>query len=333
MAYDPYTAIWLSHSSINDFLSCKRLYFLKNIFKDPISKRKINIVSPYLSLGIAIHNTLEPLKEIETTNRELYIKNNLINNYKNNFDSLTGKKGGFKNKEEENEFFERGLKIMKNILKDTMILINKVIPEKYFWNRDLHNGFNPHFPIDIENNLILTGAIDWLEYLEKDNSIRIIDFKTGKNEEKEDSFQLPIYYLLITELDIKKKYKVSEMAYWYLDSENKKIIEHNNSLEIKKIDAEFIKKVYLIKEEIINIGKEIKKLKNENNNFKCNNEIVEGEGCKNCNKFEKICNFIQKRENSKLENNENILNIGEEEESFVEYVGISQYKQDLYIVK
>ena len=84
MAYDPYTAIWLSHSSINDFLSCKRLYFLKNIFKDPISKRKINIVSPYLSLGIAIHNTLEPLKEIETTNRELYIKNNLINNYKNN---------------------------------------------------------------------------------------------------------------------------------------------------------------------------------------------------------------------------------------------------------
>ena len=58
--------------------------------------------------------------------------------------------------------------------------------------------------------------------------MRIIDFKTGRNDEDEDSFQLPIYYLLLTNLQKEngknKIYNIKEAAYWYLDYENKKKI-------------------------------------------------------------------------------------------------------------
>jgi len=30
---DKFAAIWISHSSISDFLKCPRSYFLKNIYK------------------------------------------------------------------------------------------------------------------------------------------------------------------------------------------------------------------------------------------------------------------------------------------------------------
>ncbi len=331
MTYDPYTAVWLSHSSINDFLACKRLYYLKNMFKDPFSKKRINIVSPYLSLGVAIHNVLEPLKNIESSKRENYIKSNLLTDYKKSFENFHNKKGGFKNEEEEKKFYERGIKMIEKIIKDPKILINKVVPEKYFWNRDLHNGFNPHYPIDIENNLILNGAIDWIEYLEKENAIRIVDFKTGRNDESEDSFQLPIYYLLITTLDEKKKYKVNEVAYWYLDHENKKEVSEHNEFQIIKIDEGKIEDIEFAKEKIIQIGKDIKAFK-VGNDFKCNNERVKGEGCKHCQQFEKIYKFIEKRELEKRENTKTIL-LDEEDIDDVEYVGVSDYNQDMYFVK
>lgn len=337
MAYDPYTAVWLSHSSITDFLSCNRLYYLKNIFKDPVSRRKINIASPYLSLGSAVHNTLEDLKNLSQEEREKEIKENLLENFKKNWQNYTGEKGGFLNTEEEKEFFERGESIIKNIIKDPKILLNKIIKENYFWERDLHNGFNPHFPISLEYNLVLNGAIDWLEYLEDKNSIRVTDFKTGRNDEKEESFQLPIYYLLIDNLDKKKKYKVDSVAYWYLDHENKKENTEHKELEIIELNKEKLEEIKKKEKEIIEIGKSIKAFR-ENGIYKCNNEKVEGEGCFYCRDFEKVYLYIKERE-ERLKNKENgniislDLNKDENKTDLVKYVGLSDYKQDLYIVK
>ncbi|MEK7062537.1 MAG: PD-(D/E)XK nuclease family protein, partial [Patescibacteria group bacterium] len=67
---------------------------------------------------------------------------------------------------------------------------------------------------------ILCGLIDWLEYVPADNSIRILDFKTGKYDESENSLQLPIYLLLLSAL---QKRKVSGASYWYLDRDNEPI--------------------------------------------------------------------------------------------------------------
>ena len=61
MSKDPYKATWVSHSSIGDFLKCPRAYYLHNVYKDPGTRRKINIVNPALSLGVAVHEVLEGL--------------------------------------------------------------------------------------------------------------------------------------------------------------------------------------------------------------------------------------------------------------------------------
>ena len=57
-----YDAVWVSHSSMGDFLKCPRAYYLHNVYKNPDTGRKITIVSPALSLGSAVHKTLEALK-------------------------------------------------------------------------------------------------------------------------------------------------------------------------------------------------------------------------------------------------------------------------------
>ncbi len=79
------------------------------------------------------------------------------------------------------------------------------------------NNMPPKFYLSEADNIILCGLIDWLEYVEEDDSIRVIDFKTGKSEENEDSLQLPIYLLL---LDALQKRRVSGASYWYLERDD-----------------------------------------------------------------------------------------------------------------
>ena len=65
MIQDKYSALWVSHSSIGDFIKCPRAYYLHNIYRTK-DNRKINTVSPALSLGIAVHDTLENLANFKT---------------------------------------------------------------------------------------------------------------------------------------------------------------------------------------------------------------------------------------------------------------------------
>ncbi len=66
---DKYSAVWVSHSSMGDFLKCPRAYYLHNVYKNPDTGRKITIVNPALSLGSAVHATLEALKELPAEER------------------------------------------------------------------------------------------------------------------------------------------------------------------------------------------------------------------------------------------------------------------------
>jgi len=68
MAKDKYTAVWTSHSSIGDFLKCPRAYFLKNMYKDPKTGRKIALVNPALSLGQIVHEVIEGLSVLPVDN-------------------------------------------------------------------------------------------------------------------------------------------------------------------------------------------------------------------------------------------------------------------------
>jgi ATP-dependent helicase/DNAse subunit B len=126
----------------------------------------------------------------------------------------------------------------------------------------------PNFFLSEEENIILCGLIDWIEYVEADGSVRILDFKTGKHDEDEESLQLPIYLLLINAL---QKRKVSGASYWYLDREDKPTEMKLPGLEESK-------------EKVLTIARKIKEAR-EKKEFFCHR----GEpGCFACKPYETI---------------------------------------------
>ena len=285
---DKYSATWLSHSSVGDYLKCPRLYYLKNVWKN-LNKRKVNIVSPHLSLGSAVHQVIEPLALIKTEDR---FNKDLLEIYNEVWKKFSGKMGGFLDIETENIFKERGIQMIKNVIANPGPLKNKTVK---FYQGD----FIPNIYLSEKENIILCGLVDWVEYIEKNDSLKVIDFKTGKNDEKEDSFQLPIYKILVESL---QKRKVENGAYWYLDRD--KFPESKELLDEDMVD---------IKNQILNIGLEIKSKNKKEENFVCKYG-KDGDKCFACEEFELIYNF--------KENNEQI-----------EYLGVGGYKQDLYLIK
>lgn len=194
---------------MGDFLKCPRAYYLHNVYKNPDTGRKLNIVNPSLSLGQAVHTTLEALNQIPVEER---LKRDLLADFERSWQSVSGKKGGFKAETEELDYKARGHAMIKRVIQNPGPIANKTVRLKATENNMPHN-----FVLSAEDNIILCGVIDWLEYLEDNDSIRVIDFKTGKHEENDDSLQLPIYLLLLQAL---QKRQVSGAAYWYLEKDN-----------------------------------------------------------------------------------------------------------------
>ena len=209
MPPDKYSAVWVSHSSMGDFLKCPRAYYLHNVYKNPATGRKINIVSPALSLGQAVHVTLEALKDLPVEER---LARNLPADFEQAWAAVAGKKGGFKTEAEEASAKARGTAMIERVVRNLGPIARKTVRIK-----NGHNGMPPNFYLSEEENIILCGLIDWLEYVEASDTIRILDFKTGKHDEGSDSLQLPIYLLLVATLQNRK---VSGAAYWYLDRDD-----------------------------------------------------------------------------------------------------------------
>ncbi len=204
-----YGAVWVSHSSMGDFLKCPRLYYLHNVYKNPQTGRKITLVNGALSLGSAVHTTLERLKTMPVAER---LTRDLPSDFEKDWQAVTGKKGGFKSDEEEAEAMARGRAMIRRVANTLGPLKEKTVRLK-----EHENGMIPNFYLSEEEGIILCGLIDWLQYIPADDSLRVIDFKTGKKEEDADSLQLPIYLLLLNAL---QKRKVSGAAYWYLEKDD-----------------------------------------------------------------------------------------------------------------
>jgi RecB family exonuclease len=125
----------------------------------------------------------------------------------------------------------------------------------------------PQFWLSEEDNIILCGKIDWLEYLPESDSVHIIDFKTGKTEEDPDSLQLPIYRLLVHHC---QKRQASRASYWYLDSSNELTPK-----ELPELEAAHKK--------ILTVARQVK-LARQLDRFKC----PEGGSCAACGPMESI---------------------------------------------
>jgi len=203
---DKYSAVWVSHSSMQDFLKCPRLYYVHNVYKDPVTGHKVSIVTPHMSLGIAVHGVLEGLSDHPAEER---MDEDLDELFEKEWQAVSGKRGGFMDEAEEAEFKSRGLIMLENVQRDPRFLLNKRIKLP-------RETMNPNFYLSDDENIILNGLIDWIEYLPETDSLHIVDFKTGKREEQEASLQLPIYLLLCNAL---QKRAVTKASYWYLETD------------------------------------------------------------------------------------------------------------------
>jgi len=258
MSQDKFTAVWVSHTSINDYLHCPRAYYLNNVYKDPKTNHKIQLMSPALALGQIVHEVLESLSTLPVGKR---FEVKLTDRFEKLWLKVSGKKGGFFDDETEHYYFERGKEMLRMVsnnpgpLKNLAVKIQQELP--YYWLSD-------------EDNIILCGKIDWLEYFPDQEAVHIIDFKTGKKKEENTSLQLPIYHLLVANV---QKRKVAKASYWYLNTDTTPVEQELPDI-IKAHD------------QVLQIAKKIKTAR-KLDSFKC----PHGEsGCRYCRPLEKIIN-------------------------------------------
>jgi ATP-dependent helicase/DNAse subunit B len=216
----------------------------------------MTVMSPPLALGQAVHEVIESLATLPVEER---LKISLVKKLDPVWLKITGKKGGFKTHSEEMNYKARAEQMLINLQEDPGPIIEKAIKIKSKMNL-------PNYYLSAEDNIILCGKIDWLKYEEESDSVHIIDFKTGKNEEPDDSLQLPIYLLLATNTQSKK---VSGASYWYLDRDDGIVKK-----ELPDMKQSF-DKVYSIARRI--------KLARQINHFKCPKD-----GCFACRPYERI---------------------------------------------
>lgn len=253
---DKFTAVWVSHTSISDFLSCPRAYFLKNVYKDPRTNHKIKLMSPPLALGQSVHDVLESLSVLPTKDR---FREPLMQKFEHAWQKVSGKKGGFTSFEAEMKYKNRGLDMIRRVMNSPGPVADLAVKIQ----KDL-----PHYWLSEEDNIILCGKVDWLQYLPEQDSVHIIDFKTGKNAEDAESLQLPIYHLLVHNC---QKRKVDKASYWYLDTSDTLVEKQLPDLDEAR-------------RQVLDIARKIK-LARQLERFKCS----EGEnGCRNCKPFEAI---------------------------------------------
>lgn len=255
---DKYSATWLSHSSIKDFLRCPRAYYLNNVYKDPKTNHKIQLMNPPLALGQIVHAVIEQLSSLPVTDR---LKISLVEKFESEWKNVTGIKGGFTSQDEEERYKTRGREMLVRVMNHPGPISQKAVKI----NQSL-----PWYWLSEPDELILCGRIDWLEYLENTDSVGIIDFKTSRNEEDSDSMQLPIYVLLATHTQTRP---VSRISYWYLAKDNQPV-------------AQTMPDLAKAQTELVAIGKRMR-LMRKLNSFKC----LRGQGgCSVCQPLEKIIN-------------------------------------------
>lgn len=253
---DPYSALWVSHTSLSSFLKCPRAYFLQSVYKDPKTRHKIQLMAPPLALGQVVHEVLESLSVLAVDQR---FSRSLIDRFDQSWKKVAGKKGGFLTQEQEAGYKARGEAMLRRAVEHPGPLKQKAVKIK----ADL-----PQYWFSESDEIILCGKIDWLEYLEAENAVHIIDFKTSTKEEDAKSLQLPIYHLLVHNIQHRR---VARASYWYL--------EKNDGLTEKELPD-----LLQAHDQVMEVAKKMK-VQRKLGIFKC----PHGEsGCFYCKPLEKI---------------------------------------------
>jgi hypothetical protein len=229
------------------------------MYKEPASGKKIQVVSPYLTLGIAVHDTLEAIRYLPVKQR---FDKPLTEIFEELWVNCEGEKGGFTTNAQEAEFKQRGFEMVKRVQEHPgpIAELSTIIKEK--------GEMVASMMLSSEDNLVLCGNVDWVEVL-PGGSLHIIDFKTGKKEESEGSLQLQIYLLLAQNGN---KRPLTKTSYWYLDKDDKP----------KEVP---IPEMAGVTETLIEKGKKIKEARLSKDMEKL---VCKTGGCRNCLEYEKV---------------------------------------------
>lgn len=212
---------YLSYSQIETFQTCPLKYKYRYVLGIPGSP------SHALNFGQTLHRTLRDFHRYELINKKTTL-NNLITLYKNHW---IGE--GYESKEHREIVFENGIKILNNYFEK----------HKDLFGHPLY--LEQKFTIKI-GNIFLTGSIDRIDK-NKDNSIEIIDYKSGSSEQKKKEInkdsQLTIYNIAAIEsLHINP----DTLSLYFLES-SEKISTQRNSEELTKQKDEIKETVEEIK--------------------------------------------------------------------------------------
>ncbi len=225
--------LWISHSALSAFERCPHLYYLEYEYRNPATGNRIQITNPYLSLGLAVHQAIEGMLEFPLKDRR---KISLFDRYSKIFKNYRGLNGGFLFKNKEDDFYERGVKMLERIEKSKLLDTPAVKTKTNFPSMEIFSKE------ELGIRAVLVGNIDWIELL-PNKAAHIIDFKTGNTKENNNSLQLPIY-LILGKNNIKED--VKKLSYWYLQHDDfpveQKIGKINQYINIIKERTKAIKK-------------------------------------------------------------------------------------------
>ncbi|MCT4621136.1 MAG: PD-(D/E)XK nuclease family protein [Marinisporobacter sp.] len=164
--------LYLSNTSIRTFLDCNKKFQYQYIDKINVTKSR---TTKHLSFGKSIHATLAKFNMLtDTSQRTLDTLHDLLRK--------NWVREGYESIDEEREFGIKGLDMLTNYFNNPLDQgkENLIIEETIYEN-------TPQY--------ILCGKLDKV-YVAEDDTVEILDYKTGNSIQPIDHLQLPIYLIL-----------------------------------------------------------------------------------------------------------------------------------------
>ncbi len=233
-----------SYSKLSLFDKCKKQYYFE--YLDPkITQIKKQFRKPrdYKTKGQAVHGAITLFYHLPLGERTFQsLKDCLYEAWFSEIDIYKkpplGKLGGFRSIEHERKIYYDALRILQNFFE-----LGETNPSIFYLpTNQIKKSFDDYKQLikPLNEDFFLSGKFDRIDEL-KDGSLRIIDFKTGR--ENQDQFQLN-FYKLLSELNFDKV--VRTVSFYYLD---KGRVENFDALNIdrKKIKDQILKKIKDIK--------------------------------------------------------------------------------------
>lgn len=235
-----------SYSKLDLFERCKMQYYFH--YLDPIiSPMKKQFLKPrdYKTKGHAVHGAITLFYHLPQKKRTLKrLKECLTKAWFSEInpekEPPLGELGGFRSLRHERIIFAQSLKLLKNFFE----LDKPSPPIFYLPTKEIKDSYNDYEELirSLNEKFFISGKFDRIDKLE-DGSLRIVDFKTGKNNE--DDFQL-IFYKLLAEMNF--QIPVKTVSFYYLDKG--KVIDLDTSkIKPDKIKNRILKKIEKIEKE------------------------------------------------------------------------------------